>query len=333
MLLFYAEDYIKNKIKYFILLFTFLFVWPFTIIIFAQNRFIEGMTYIKQENRNYCGPAALAMLINYWSKERPYTQAEIVGEIFDKKSKMVYNSDMVYYPNKKGFISYSFNIDLPKMKEMIDHGIPLIVFQKAAKVVGKGHYRVVFGYNDEKGVIILHDPLIGDNRGMKYRDFMKLWVVGNDPNRKNWAMALFPPQDNSCFPELRETYIFHVNMATAYYRRASYNESIAEWQKAILKSRNNPLPYYCLAQVLIDINEYDEAIRRALEAVEIDNENSFAYDVLGLAYYEKGMYTEAAKAMEKAAKLSKKEHGFIQKHWLKIRDKYLNNYKKKKNSK
>jgi Flp pilus assembly protein TadD len=75
--------------------------------------------------------------------------------------------------------------------------------------------------------------------------------------------------------------------------------------------------------VLLDVNQGDEAMTYARKAVEIDHEDPFALDVLGLAYYKQGMLFEAAEALVKAVKLGDKKHEFILNHWLKIRNAYI----------
>jgi tetratricopeptide (TPR) repeat protein len=221
---------------------------------------------------------------------------------------------------------------MDELKNLIDSGIPIIVFQKPVKQVKKGHYRIVFGYDEEKKAFILHDPMLGPNRGIRYKDFQELWNFGDNANMQNWTLAIFPEDKPSIFPELKGSYIFHINMATAYYKKQKYDESIAEWEQAIEKSRDEPTPYpyFCLAQLLLDLDKPDEALIYAQKAVEIDNESAFAYDVLGLVYEKKGMVVEAAEALSKAASLKKEEHGFIHKHWLKIREAYIKWFKKEK---
>jgi tetratricopeptide (TPR) repeat protein len=272
------------------------------------------------------------MLMNYWSTEKKYNQDEVARAIYDEKTKIAYNSEMVFFPNEEGFKAYSFNSTMDEVEKLIDSGIPVIVFQKPVKQVKKGHYRVVFGYDEEKKVFILHDPMLGPNRGIKYKDFGELWNFGDNANVQNWTLAIFPEDKSSVFPDLKGSYIFHINMATAYYKKGKYDESIAEWQQAIEESVDapKPYPYYCLAQIYLDLDRADEALTYAKKAVEIDDENAFAYDVLGLAYEKKGMVVEAAEAMSEAASLKKKKHGFIHKHWLKIREAYIQFFKEKK---
>ncbi len=318
------------------------FLWAVALIIvlitsnvaFAQPHYIKGIYYIKQQDRNYCGPATLAMLMNYWSKEKKYDQHEVAEAIYDEKTKIAYNSDMVFFPSQEGLTAYSFNSTMEELKKLIDSGIPIIVFQKPVKRVKKGHYRIVFGYDEEKKAFVLHDPMLGPNKGIRYKDFQELWNFGDNANMQNWTLAIFPEDKPSVFPDLKGSYIFHINMATAYYKKQKYEESIAEWEQAIEKSRNEPTPYpyYCLAQIYLDLDRTDEALTYAKEAVEIDEENAFAYDVLGLAYEKKGMVIEAAEALSKAAKLKKEKNSFILKHWLRIRELYINMFKKEENN-
>ena len=316
------------------------FLWVAALIVvliasnvaFTQPNYIKGIYYIKQQDRNYCGPATLAMLMNYWSTEKKYNQHEIAEAIYDEKTKIAYNSDMVFFPNEEGFKAYSFNSTMEELKNIIDSGIPVIVFQKPVKQVKKGHYRVVFGYDEEKKAFILHDPMLGPNRGIRYKDFQELWNFGDNANMQNWTLVIFPEDKEELFPDLKASYIFHINMATAYYKKQKYNESIAEWEQAIEKSKDEPMPYpyYCLAQIYLDLDMTDEALTYAKKAVEIDEENAFAYDVLGLAYEKKEMVVEAAEAMSKATKLKKEKNSFILKHWLRIRELYINMFKKEK---
>jgi tetratricopeptide (TPR) repeat protein len=121
-------------------------------------------------------------------------------------------------------------------------------------------------------------------------------------------------------------------MAAAYYKRKAFEDSVEAWKKAIAISDAHAMPYYCLAQVLLDMDEPDRALPFALKAVALDNQDPFGYDVLGLAYYRTGMYFEAAEAMIQAVHLTDKKHAFILKHWRQIRNSYIQFKKKEKSS-
>lgn len=300
-----------------------LLIFLFEVPAIAGFQMVQGIDYIKQSNRNYCGGAALAMLLNYWSEDMTYSELEIVQALYNQRTRIIYNSDMVYYANREGFKAYSFHSHIRDLKRLIDQGIPVIVLQKPVKRIKKGHYRIVFGYDDDFMTFFIHDPMMGAIQGIKYQEFLELWNFGDNFNKQNWALAIIPQDKESLFQDLLKSYVFHANMATAYYKRKAYQDSILEWKMAISKTDADPLPYYCLAQVLLDLDRPDEAIIYAKKAVEIDGEDPFALDVLGLTYHKQGMLFEAAETLVTAVKLREKKHKFILKHWLKIRDDYI----------
>ena len=96
----------------------------------AKGYLLKNVPYEKWLKRNYCGPACLAMVLNYWDETRPYDQAEITAAIFDSASQATYNSEMVLYPRGKGFASYSFQGTLEILKDLVGKGIPVIVLTK-----------------------------------------------------------------------------------------------------------------------------------------------------------------------------------------------------------
>ena len=69
---------------------------------------IQTVPFEKWLERNYCGPACLAMVLNFWDETRSFSQKKIADEIYDSENQATYNSELVLYPRTKGFESYSF---------------------------------------------------------------------------------------------------------------------------------------------------------------------------------------------------------------------------------
>jgi hypothetical protein len=44
---------------------------------------IQTVPFEKWLERNYCGPACLAMVLNYWDKTRSFSHRKITDEIYD----------------------------------------------------------------------------------------------------------------------------------------------------------------------------------------------------------------------------------------------------------
>src|SRR4030065_48368 len=92
-----------------------------------KGHLIQKVPFEKWLGRNYCGPACLAMVFNYWDETRSFSQRKISDEIYDSENEATYNSDLVLYPRTKGFESYSFQGNLQILKDVVGKDIPVIV--------------------------------------------------------------------------------------------------------------------------------------------------------------------------------------------------------------
>ncbi len=296
---------------------------------------IQTVPFEKWLGRNYCGPACLVMVLNYWDETRSFSQQKIADEIYDSESQASYNSDLVMYPRTKGFESYSFQGNLRILKDVIGRDIPVIVLTKAVKQLAKGHYRVVIGFDDDEDQIIFHDPYFGGRNAMTSEDFMKVWELGKGLNQSRWMMAVVPDQSAFPFPALQNDPLTPINLATAYYRRSEFKKSKEQWEKARESLSNDPYPLYSLAMVSLREGKAEEAEAYALKALSLDAKSAYAHDVLGLAYASQGKLVPALESLSQALQLAPGE-GFIRTHYLQVRALYiekaqLENIQKKEN--
>ena len=279
---------------------------------------IQKVPFEKWLKRNYCGPACLAMVLNYWDKTRSFSQRKITDEIYDSENQATYNSELVMYPRTNGFVSYSFQGDLRTLKDVVGKDIPVIVLTKTIKQIAKGHYRVVIGFDDDRGQIIFHDPFFGERHAMTTKDFMKVWALGNGRNQSRWMMAVVPSQSLFPFPALQSDPLTSINLATAYYRRSDFIKSREQWEKVRESLNEDPYPLYSLAMVSLREGKPKEAEAYALKAISLDAKSAYAHDVLGLAYANQGKIVQALQSLGQALQLAPGEE-FIRRHYLQVR--------------
>lgn len=300
-----------------------------------KGHLIQTVPYEKWLERNYCGPACLAMVLNYWDETRSFSQQKITAAVYDSESQTTYNSELVLYPRTQGFVSYSFQGNLQILKELVAKDIPVIVLTKTIKQIGKGHYRVVIGFDDVENQIIFHDPYFGGRNAMTSKDFMKVWELGKGRNQSRWMMAVVPGQVPFPFPALQNDPLTSINLATAYYRRSNFEKSKEQWEKVKESLSSDPYPLYSLAMVSLKEGKSGEAEAYALEAINLDGKSAYAYDVLGLTYASRGLIVQALESLGQALRLAPSED-FIRKHYLQVRAFYierarLENIQKKEN--
>jgi len=276
---------------------------------------IRNVPFEKWLEKNYCGPACLSMVLNYWDAARSFSQQKIKDDIHDSEDQTTYNSEMVLYPRTKGFASYSFQGDLRILKEVVGKGIPVIVLTRTVKQIPKGHYRVVIGFDDREDQIIFHDPFLGGRQAMTSRNFMEACDLGKGRSQSRWMLAVVPAQGTFPFPALRNDALTAINLATAYYRRSDFMKSREQWQKV---KDSDPFSIYCLAMLNLREGKAEEAEAYALKAVSMDVNSAYAHDVLGMAYAKQEKIGQALHSLAQAVRLAPEEM-FIRKHYQQVR--------------
>ena len=135
--------------------------------------------YVKQSKEYWCLCASTAMVLQYYGMD--ITQAEIANNIINQGggSEIL----LVFWINKIGFDPFVFDMNIENIKYALRKGYPLMIFQRYSLDCELNHARVIVGYNDNKKVLIVHDPWsYGKNHEMSYSLFLNLCNDFNDLN-------------------------------------------------------------------------------------------------------------------------------------------------------
>jgi len=109
----------------------------------GEGRYIQGVPSFPQEE-NYCGPAALAGVLNYWGHK--VSQEEIAKEVFTTRIKGTITVDMINYAKRAGFRASPYKGSIENIQSEINQVHPLIIYLDTGyKIAPKGHYIVVVG--------------------------------------------------------------------------------------------------------------------------------------------------------------------------------------------
>lgn len=192
----------------------------FTIEYTGELRYIH-VPFHYQEERYYCGPAALEMVFDYYGEAVPQLEIADVArtEPPDEPCKGTCRYDMRraghfsnlstsvgnempgsvtgYSARKLGYASFTKSpMTIEDLKNLVDLGYPIIVLTRYNLTSPYGHYRVVVGYDNYNDELVIHDPwnkpVWGYNYGganvtMSYSLFLDLWE-----DRDCWGLFVSP---------------------------------------------------------------------------------------------------------------------------------------------
>lgn len=155
---------------------------------------IEGLKIIAQGFNN-CGPANLALNLNFWGN--PTTQEEAAAYLKpnreDRNTSPWQLSDYVnQFTDLRSTAHSGGNLQL--LKRLIAAGFPVVI-EKGYELPTEGwlgHYLTVFGYDDDKEELVSLDTNLGpwDSSGRydSYEDIEKYWQQFNDT-----FFVVYPP--------------------------------------------------------------------------------------------------------------------------------------------
>lgn len=141
---------------------------------------------------NNCGPANLAMALSYWGWRGDQRDTAVFLKP-NQRDKNVMPYEMEAFVEQETDLEAVVRVggDLQMLKAFVAEGLPVIV-EKGFEGVGfdgwMGHYQVVSGYDDAKGVFYVQDSYKGPDLEIPYGDMLNNWRAFNYT-----YLVIYPP--------------------------------------------------------------------------------------------------------------------------------------------
>jgi ABC-type bacteriocin/lantibiotic exporter with double-glycine peptidase domain len=147
--------------------------------------------FVKQQ-KNACGAASIAMVVQYWQRQQGQPAAadaaEIQRALYSSQAHGIYATDLERYLRQHAFRTFAFQGEWKDLREQLEKGRPLIV---ALKANGDLHYVVVTGLDWHHDVVLKNDPAERKLLKQSQSSFEKQWNAAG-----NWTLLAVPEQDN-----------------------------------------------------------------------------------------------------------------------------------------
>lgn len=137
---------------------------------------VGNVPFVKQRDK-FCGPAAMASVMQFYGKE--INQDEIAEQVYIPELNGALISDMENFARDNGYSTSSTNGDFELLKSHLDNDHPVILLVDRGKwKVSVPHYYVAYGYNNSKETIILHTGF-NEAQEISFEDLDREWKKMN----------------------------------------------------------------------------------------------------------------------------------------------------------
>jgi len=276
---------------------------------------------------NNCGPASLSMTFSYFGVD---LSQHTLGDMLrpyqhpggDNDDKSVTLPELAHLAEKYGFIAYNRpNGNMELIREFINNDIPVIARTWTKINEDIGHFRVVKGYDNAKGVIIQDDSLQGANLEFSYDNFNALWEAFNyeylvlvPGDKKEIAEAILGENlsesiawqnaiqtSDAALAKNPDSIYAHFNRSVALYHLGRYQESAQDFELV-----ENKLPFrmlwYQIEPFLAyqKLKNYDRVLSMSEQILNNGNRAfSELYQVRGEIYQAQGKSDLAQEEFDK----------------------------------
>lgn len=260
---------------------------------------IAEVPFFPQE-RYYCGPAALAMVLA-WSG-LPVTQDDLVPQVYTPGKDGSLRSDILSAARRNGRLAVEVE-SLDGVLGEIAAGNPVLVFQNLAlDWWPRWHFAVAVGYDLAAGQIVLRSGLDA-RRVTALSTFEHTWRRGD-----YWAMVALPPEKlpatagqaavlraaaglervgrlgeaASAYAAILgrwpDGFAARMGLGNARYAQGNYRAAEAAFRQAAAQHPGKPDAWNNLAYALVKLGRRAEAIAAAREAVRLAGDAAAPYE-------------------------------------------------------
>ncbi len=269
----------------------------------------------------YCGPAALAMLADFYGQ--PVSQDTIAGAIYLPDIHGTLTADLAGYAKHFNLWTRQYRGTTTDIRQKLAAGVPVIVLGKFG---AKSHFFVVLGFDEFADTVLVHS----DQRAGLVMPQEQFWRVWDRADR--WTLLICPPgkatwnltgdEHNDLGVFLEQTgnlpaavgnyrqatelassnSYFQMNLGNALLKQNLGTEAAAAFRQAIRCEPNNADAMNNLAWTYGELNtNLDEAIALCNRAIELQpGRQAYYLDTRGSILLRQGRTAEADETFEQA---------------------------------
>ena len=147
--------------------------------------------FVKQE-KDGCGSASLAMLLQYWQAQSGQAVGEgadaahIQQALYSARAHGIYASDLEHYLQQQGFRTFAFRGEWADLRQHLEKGRPLLVAVRPGSH-SPLHFELVAGLNWDEHTVLINDPAQRKLLKQEWSSFEPQWSAAG-----KWTLLAVP---------------------------------------------------------------------------------------------------------------------------------------------
>jgi ABC-type bacteriocin/lantibiotic exporter with double-glycine peptidase domain len=141
--------------------------------------------FVKQQEANGCGAAAIAMLMRYWARDGADPH-KIYLALNSQQERGIRGADVEQYLRESGFQTFVFQGEWHDLEQQVAKGRPLMICLRTDGAASF-HYVVIAGVDSSSHLVLVNDPARRKLTKIDRHDFEKDWNAAN-----RWTLLAVP---------------------------------------------------------------------------------------------------------------------------------------------
>lgn len=255
----------------------------------AARRIELSRTPFFPQTEYYCGPAALATVLN--TSGIQVGLEELGGRVYLPEKRGSLQIEVMAAARHYRRMPYRIDPQLSALLAEMRAGRPVLVFQNLGiKLIPVWHYAVVIGYDADQDTIVLRSGQTR-RRVMTAGNFLDTWE-----RAENWGIVVLRPGEMPTNPD-RSRYL----SAAAAMEKLASAELVLEWLRAARQQwPGSAMVHFALGNNLYEAGDGEAAVAAYREALSLDAELLAARNNLAHVLAERGCPAEALKEIDRA---------------------------------
>jgi len=251
---------------------------------------VEDVPFFPQDELQ-CGPAALAMVLN-WSGVA-VEPSDLSSEVFTPGLKGSLQNSLIGAARRHGRVAYPI-AGIDALMTEIAAGQPAIVLVNLGFFwYPQWHYAVVIGYDQEEEKVILHS-------GLTAGEVLSFWTFNNIWKRSDyWGLLVLPPNRLPAVAEENKW----LSAVTGLEKAGQWQAAATGYTAALKRWDTSFIAWMGLGNSKYQLHELDTAADAFSQATRLQPDNGIAYNNWANVLAEQGKLDEAMKTAQRAVDL------------------------------